>query len=52
MQGRIHLVKTGVVVDVQHPVHLRQMPPETTCQIGLGDSSVSHTLIEDYLDGG
>ena len=28
-EGCIHLVEAGVVIDVQHAVYLREMPPKT-----------------------
>ena len=52
MEGRVHLVETGVVINVQHAVNLREMPPKTPCQICFAYALVSHALVEDDLDCG
>ena len=41
-----------MVVDVQHAVDLREMPPKTPCQIRFAYALVSHALVEDDLDCG
>ena len=50
MEGRCHLVDAGVVINVQHTVDLREMPPETASEVGFAHTLVSHALVEDDLD--
>ena len=52
MESRFHLVEAGVVINVQHTVDLREMPPETASEVGFANTLVSHTLVQDDLDGG
>ena len=45
MEGRVHLVETGIVIDVQHAVNLGEMPPEAASELGFANTLVSHALI-------
>ena len=40
------------MINVQHTVDLREMPPETASEVGFANTLVSHTLVQDDLDGG
>ena len=40
------------MINIQHAVYLRKMPPETPCQICFAYALVSHALVEDDLDCG
>ena len=48
---RVHLIHPGVVVDVQYPIYLWQVPAEAARQFRFADALLPHLLIEHYLDG-
>ena len=48
----VHLIHSRVVVNVQYPIHLRQVPAEAARQLCLADALLPHPLIKHHLDGG
>ena len=48
----VYLIHSRVVVNVQDPIHLRQVPAEASCKFRLSDALLPHPLIQHYFEGG
>ena len=39
-----------MVIDIQHTIYLRQMPPQASGQLGLTDILIPHALVQNHFD--
>ena len=48
----VHLIHSRLVLNVQYPIHLWQVPAEAARQLCLVDALLPHPLIQHHLDCG